>query len=217
MAEEFKPEPIMDCSADKPDEVSTLAHNVVDKGLYANAADFPDIPEPKNEFTDDLAELEKYRNSSKGNSDNIKMRDYYSKKMHNRLKNNLNYAKIICSNNVALNVKTGYPISTAPEAATAPLTRQIVDIVKGPEANTVHIILEKASGTKKQRKERKTYIVRVSLTEDATEYTIGCISSDSRKLFVSNVPSGAARYYKIVIQNTAASNELASKVKFTLV
>ena len=216
MAEEFKPEPAMHCSPSEHDLVSQLAHNLLDNGMYKNLTEFPAIPEPKDDFTEDLTELDKYRNSAKGNSDNVKMRNFYRKKVNNRLKNNLKYAKLICGNDPALIIKSGYPSSLPPEAATVPLTRNIKEIVKGPEDNMITIKLEKADGTKKQRRERKTYVVRVYLTENASEFAEGCVSSSTRKLIVRNVPKDVARYYQIVIKNSAGSNELASKVKYTL-
>jgi hypothetical protein len=216
MAEEFNPEPIMNCSADEPDAVSTLTHNVLENGMYKHLTEFPSIPEPADELGDELTELDKYRNSAKGNSDNIKKRNDYSKKVHKRMKRNLKYAKLVCGNDVNLIILSGFPSSQPPEPATIPLTRNIKDIVKGHEEHMVQVILEKAEGTKKQRKEHKTYIVRVFLTENATEYTEGCVTSDSRKLFVRNIPVGAMRYYQIIIQNSAGSNELAPKKSFTL-
>jgi len=216
MAEEFNPEPIMDCSSDEYDKVSTLTHNVLENGMYKHLTEFPSIPEPADELGDDLTDLDKYRNSAKGNSDNIKMRNDFSKTVHRRMKNNLKYAKLICGNDVNLIILSGFPSSQPPEPATIPLTRNIKEIVKGHEEHMVQIKLEKPEGTKKQRKERKTYIVRVFLTENATEYTEGCVTTNSRKLFVRNVPVGAVRYYQIIIQNTAGSNEQAPKKSFTL-
>jgi hypothetical protein len=216
MAEEFKPEPTMHCSPSQHDLVSQLAHNLLDNGMYKHLTEFPSIPEPKDKFEEDLAELDKYRISAKGNSDNIKLRNNYSKKVHAHLKNNLIYAKLICGNDIDLIIISGYDSSLPPEAATIPLTRNIKDIVKGPEADMVTVKLEKAEGTKKQKREQKNYIVRIFLTEEATEYTEGCVSSNSRKLFIRKVPKGVARYYQIVIKNSAGINELASKVKYTL-
>jgi hypothetical protein len=216
MTEEFKPEPSMHCSASEAEPVSTLAHNLVNNGMYVHLTEFPQIPEDPIVFKSDLTELDKFKTSSKGNSDNIKLRNKYSKIVHGHLKNNLKYAKLICGNDINLIILSGFPSSLFPEPATIPLTRKIKDILKGPEQNMVRVILEKPEGTKKQRKEHKTYIIRVFLTEDATEYTEGCVTSNTRKLFVRNVPAGVARFYQIIIRNNAGSNELASKVKYTL-
>jgi hypothetical protein len=216
MAEEFKPEPIMNCSSRATDDISKLANDIKEKGMYANATDFPNIPIAVDEYSDDLADYDKYRNTSKGNSDNIKLRNSFRSTVFGYLKENLKYAKLICGNNTDLIIKSGYPSSQPPEAATVPLMRNIKTIVKGPEDNMVTVILEKAEGTKKQRRERKTYIVRVYLTETAAEFTDGCVSSNSRKLQVRNVPKDVARWYQLVIKNTAGSIETATRVKFTL-
>jgi hypothetical protein len=216
MAAEFKPEPAMHCTPSQCDEVSKLAHNLLDNGMYAHGPEFPDIPEDQVDFTTDLGKLDSFRVSAKGNSANTKQRNDYSKTMHKRLKSNLKYAKLICGNNINLIQLSGFDSSLPPEPATIPLTRGIHDIVKGPEQDMVTVILEPPSGTKKQRREHKTYIVRMYLTEEATEFTEGCVSSNTRKLFVRKVPKGVARYYQIVIQNSAGSNELATRVKFTL-
>lgn len=216
MNEDFKPEPVMHCDASDFDGVSELAHNIIENGMYAHATEFPAIPEPEAELVDDLKELDKYRTSAKGNSANIKKRNDFSKKVHVRLKEDLKYAKLVCGNDINLIILSGFDSSQPPEAATIPLTRNIKEIVKGPEQEMVHVKLEKAQGTKKQRRENKTYIVRVYTTEEGSEFTEGCVATDSRKLFVSKVPKGVARYYHIVIKNAAGSNELASREKFTL-
>jgi hypothetical protein len=216
MAEDFKPEPILNCSSRATDAISILANDIKEKGMYTFPLVFPNIPIAADTYGENLTDYDKYRNISKGNSDNIKLRNTFRKLVFGNLKENLKYAKLICGNNMDLIIKSGYPSSQPPEAATEPLMRNIKTIVKGPEDNMVTVILEKAEGTKKQRRERKTYIVRVFLTETATEFTEGCVSSNSRKLRVRNVPKDVARWYQLVIKNSVGSIETASRVRFTL-
>ncbi|MEI6851272.1 MAG: hypothetical protein WCL06_00460 [Bacteroidota bacterium] len=216
MEKEYKPEPAMHCSPQEFDLLSKKAHKVLEKGMYVHTTEFPDIPEDELVFKDNLLKFDGYIKTSKGNADNTQLRNKYAVIVYKHMTSDLKYAKLICKNDVTLIQLSGFDSSYAPEPATIPLTRNIKDIVKGPEQGMVHVILEKPEGTKKQRKERKTYIVRVYLTLDGTEYTDGCYSTDSRKLFPTNIPKDVPRYYQILIKNSAGINEMAPRFKFTL-
>lgn len=216
MAEIFKPEPVMHCTADECVSVYNLSKNLIESGMYKNLVEFPAIPEDVLTYTADIVLLGNLLVSSKGNTNLLEDRDAQAIVVFNKTWNNLRYAKIVCGNVIHLIHLSGFPSSEAPVAATVPITREIKTIIKGFEAATVRIVLEPATGTEKEKKQRKTYVVLVFATETSQEQILGCTSSNSTKLICKNVPDAVGKYYKVLIQNAAGTNEMGTRKKFTL-
>jgi hypothetical protein len=213
---DFKPDPAAHCSPGQPEKVAKLGHNVIDNGVLAHTVEFPDSPEPKAEYETDVKLLDTLNVAAKGNAQKVAERDTQSLKVHNKTMNILLYATLVCQHDIKLINLSGFECTQAPEPATKPLTRNIKTIVKWTEQGTVRIILEKPEGSEKSRRERKAFIVKVYATADATTYIIGCVSFNANKLIVRNVPVNEARFYEVMIVNSAGSNELASKIKYLL-
>ena len=216
MNADFQPDPAAHCTPDQPDKVSKLGHDLIDNGVFAHPTEFPNSPEPKDAFETDVEKLDVLIVAADGNSQKVAERDVQSRKVYNKIRNILLYAKLTCHHDVNLINLSGFDSTQPPEPATLPLTRNIKTIVKWTEQGSIKVILEKAEGSTKSRRERKTFIIRVYATADATTYFIGCVSFNANKLIVRNVPVDAARFYDVMIVNSAGSNELAPKLKYTL-
>jgi hypothetical protein len=217
MSKPFVPKLILNVKPTEFNNVSFRSHQVEENGMYANLLKFPNIPEDKTEYSNDLVKFDGYILSAEGNTKNKEKRDEYSYIMYDKLNNNLKYAKLVCGTNLEMMQLTGYEHTLPPEPAQLPETRETKKVVQLKEAGSIRFILEPATGSKKSRRQQKTYFIKIFASETAKEYTIGCTTTNSRELIVKNVPEGVSHFYHIVIQNTAGINELAGKTRYNLV
>jgi hypothetical protein len=92
----------------------------------------------------------------------------------------------------------------------------ITSIKKGPGDKTVKINIKFGSDEARSKKGTLIFTVYVFDSADSTTGRVGCRSTNSRKLLVSNVPLMTAQYYAVTVQNAAGENELCGKVRFAL-
>ena len=200
---------------DDPEGVETR-HKTPKEGLYVNTTEFPNPKVDKDVFEPAVTLLNNLIAGSKGNTNMLHERNQQSILVYGYMKENLLYVKPICIGNYELINKSGYDPSFLPVAHGLAPTAVIKKVVKGPGMNTAKVMLAKADGEEKQKRESRIYTVYVYDAQTGALVRVGCSSTNSRKLLVPNVTFGTAFDYSVSIKNAAGENELSSKIKFTL-
>ena len=209
-------EPVMHVRPDDPEGVEKLGTKVKNEGLYQFPLIFPTPKIPIDDFEPAVVLLNDLNATAKGNTNLLRQRDQQSITVHGMLKENLLYVKPICIGNYELIGKSGFDPSFLPVAHGVAPQAVIKRIVKGPGMNTVKVMLEKASGEEKNKKESRIYTVYVFDVQTGALLRVGCSSTDSRKLLVPNVTIMTPFDYAVSIKNAAGENELSAKMEFTL-
>jgi hypothetical protein len=209
-------EPVMHVRPDDFIGVEKLGTKLITVGLFVNTVEFPNPKVPLVDFNPAVTKLHNLTASSKGNTNILQDRDEQCLLVYGMMKENLMYVKPICIGNYDLIHKSGYDPSIMPSAHTLAPQAVIKKIVKGPGMNTVKIMLVKATGLEKNKRESRSYIVMVFDVETGKLLRTGCVSTNSHKLLVTDVEIMKPFDYSVAIQNAAGINELAGKVKFTL-
>jgi hypothetical protein len=209
-------EPVMHVEATDFEGVEKLGTKLINTGLYFNTTDFPNPTIALTDFKPEVLLLNNLIAAAKGNTAILKQRDEQSVVVHSLIKQDLMYVKPICIGDYTLINKSGFDPSIP--AAAHPLAPKAVikKIVKGPGFNTIKVMLVKASGEEALKRENRSYIVLVYEINTGKLLRTGCVSTNSRKLLVPEVPLMTPFDYVVAIQNAAGINEPSAKMKFTL-
>jgi len=215
MAERVK-KLILDCDKNNASEVRDRAQTLLLDGMYVNTTVFGAIPVVQLDMQTETNKLVLLCIAAKGNTQKTQERDEQRDVVFPLIVQDFDYAVTVCGSDVNKMNQSGFPHSGDTSVHPVAPKQVIKRIVKGPDENSIKVMLEPQEGEVKFKKEARTWIVRVYDDENATEYRIGCTVTDSQNMIVRDVPLMKAQWYAVIVVNAAGSSELSGKLKHTL-
>jgi hypothetical protein len=208
---------VMGVSKTDHDGINNAAERQL-QGAYALPLMFPDMQVPEAEFKATWqASVEATAAAKDGGKSAITVRNKRSAELYGMMVDkNIPYFNTLYKGDREKLLKSGANVSD--EFVPHTLLQQLIitSIKKGPGEKTVKVNIKFGSDEARSKTGTLIFTVYVFETAESTTPRIGCRSTNSRKLFVTNVPLMITQYYSVTVQNAAGENILASKVRFTL-
>jgi hypothetical protein len=209
---------VMHCTKKQFFKVIELAFSVIEK-MYSHATEYPNPPEPEailQKAADDAAAAQALvKDGGKLERAN---RDVAIGALFDLLETKfLPYVNGLYRNKEQMLLLSGFEVSRDPVAVGVPPTPVINRIEKGTEPGSVKIILEKSTGPLNERKVSLMYFVyQTDDPLDETKLKLVLMTSNSRKLIITDVPRGVDMYYCVSAYHGKNGTELCGKIKYML-
>ena len=214
-------EPVMHCTAKEPVQVQTLAGRVLNDGMYANTALFPDPPVAKADFETATDKLTLLNGQAKGDSKATKNRDAQSLLLYNYLGQNRLYVKMIAKGDVTTILASGFDLNDQPVKLVAPDMPVIKKVLEGKDAGTYKVLITRRNLklllAKKNSNPNKgaRYTVQTSATPTTeSSWTTVLENEASNKLLISGLVSGTRIYIRVFASNRAGSSPVSAPFPF---